>query len=218
MVRPPSFGNHIPWARPLCICSVTARHLVFFIQVRGRGTRLIAKLQPGEDVHVWGPLGKGFAVEADVPTLLLAGGMGVAPFVGYVNRHPSPGTVSMLFGTREPASCYPFDLINERIRVDVHTQVTDADMKEFAFTVGDRMREFANGAGLVLACGPLPFLKVVQEHAIRLRARTQLSLETRMACGVGACLGCVVAPADAKAQPVRTCVHGPVFWADQVKL
>jgi dihydroorotate dehydrogenase electron transfer subunit len=218
MVRPPSFGRHIPWGRPLCICHVTSRHLVFFLQTRGRGTRLIAGLAPGDTADVWGPLGQGFAAEANTPTLLLAGGMGIAPFVGYVNRHPTPWTVSMLFGHREHPSCYPIDNINEHIPVDSLQQSTPEELDDFAYCIGERISEYANGKGLVLACGPMPFLRVVQGLAAQHNARTQLSLETRMACGIGACLGCVVIPAEPNARPVQACVHGPVFWADQVRL
>ena len=76
----------------------------------------------------------------------------------------------------------------------------------------------------MLACGPQPFLRTVQEFALELKVRTQLSLEQRMACGVGACLGCVVQtteewPVAGKREwPVQSCTHGPVFWAQHVKL
>jgi dihydroorotate dehydrogenase electron transfer subunit len=94
-----------------------------------------------------------------------------------------------------------------------------------------RIREYA-AAGLVLACGPTPFLKAVQSSARRHNARVQLCLETRMACGVGACLGCMVqapVPQDAAGgrlapqranspsiRNIRTCACGPNFWADSV--
>ena len=100
MVRPTSFGLEIPWARPFGICHMTTRHLICFFQVQGRGTQRMAALREGDTVRVWGPLGNGFAVEPETPTLLLAGGMGIAPFVGYVNQHPKPWNVTMLFGHR----------------------------------------------------------------------------------------------------------------------
>jgi len=70
--------------------------------------------------------------------------------------------------------------------------------------------------GLVLACGPLPFLRTAQRFALELGVRTQLSLENKMACGVGACLGCV--SPDASGWPVQVCSEGPVFWADSITL
>ena len=80
-------------------------------------------------------------------------------------------------------------------------------------TAEERMREYAEQKGLILACGPLPFLKTVHGFARELNARVQLSLENRMACGVGACLSCVVDTVDGKK---RSCVDGPVFDAEKV--
>ena len=83
MVRPTSFGLEMPWARPFGICHMTSRHLICFFQVVGRGTRRMAELKAGDTARVWGPLGNGFAMEPDTPTLLLAGGMGMRPLMGF---------------------------------------------------------------------------------------------------------------------------------------
>lgn len=224
MVRPTSFGLEIPWARPLGICHMTARHMICFFQVQGRGTRRMAELKAGDTVRVWGPLGNSFAVEPDTPTLLLAGGMGIVPFVGYVNEHPKPWNVTMLFGHREPISCYPVDSINEHVPLDSLREHTSGDLDNFIFSLQERMREYAEQNGLVLACGPLPFLRTVRKFAGELGVRTQLSLENRMGCGVGACLGCVVRTTDAWPVPakrgglIQVCNQGPVFWSHHIEL
>ena len=151
----------------------------------------MAELRPGDKVRVWGPLGNSFAMEPDTPTLLLAGGMGIVPFVGFVKEHPRPWNVSMLFGHREPAGCYPVDSINEYIELDMRHERTPGDLNSFVASVRERMSEYAGHNGLVLACGPLPFLRTVQKFAADLGVRTQLSLENRMGCGValGKCAG-----------------------------
>ena len=155
---------------------------------------------------------------------LLAGGMGIVPFVGYVSEHPKPWNVTMLFGHREPLSCYPVDSINEHVPLDSLRETVPGDLDNFIFTIQERMREYAEQKGLILACGPLPFLKTVHGFARELNARVQLSLENRMACGVGACLGCVTRTtgewpvADKRHGLVQTCNHGPVFWANQIEL
>lgn len=224
MVRPRSFGLEMPWARPLGICHVTEQHLVCFFQVVGRGTARMAELKPGDEIHVWGPLGNSFAVEPETPTLLLAGGIGIAPFIGYVHAHPKPWNLTMLFGHRARLGCYPVDSINERIPLDTLHETVPGDLDNFIFTMRERMHEYAENGGLVLACGPQPFLRTVQSLAAELKVRTQLSLESRMACGVGACLGCVVKTTDKwpvpdkQNWPVQTCNHGPIFWSDQVVL
>ncbi len=224
MVRPTSFGFEIPWARPFGICHVTEQHLICFFQVVGKGTARMAELKQGDTVQLWGPLGNGFAVEPETPTLLLAGGMGIVPFVGYVHEHPKPWNLSMIFGHKASLRCYPIDSINERITVDTLRETVPGDLDNFLFSMRESMQEIAEQNGLVLACGPEPFLKTVQRKALELNVRTQLSLESRMACGVGACLGCVAHTTDAwpvedkKSWPVQTCTHGPVFWADQISL
>ncbi|MDD2967074.1 MAG: dihydroorotate dehydrogenase electron transfer subunit [Desulfovibrionaceae bacterium] len=223
MVRPTSFGLDLPWGRPFGICHMTAQHLICFFQVVGRGTQRMAALKSGDKVQVWGPLGNGFAME-DKPTLLLAGGMGIVPFIGYVHEHHQPWNLTMLFGHRQPLNCYPVDSINERITVDSLRESAVGDLDNLIFSLRERMADVGEQNGLVLACGPLPFLKTVQQFALELKVRTQLSLENKMACGVGACLGCVCQstenyPVAAKRNwPVQVCTHGPVFWADQISL
>lgn len=216
MLRPESFGLEIPWGRPFSICHMTDKHLICFFQVRGRGTRLLARLVPGDPVLAWGPLGTSFAVETGVPTLLLAGGMGIAPFVGYAHRHPEPWNVQMLFGHRWPIGCYPVDSLNERITVDSMQETASGDLDNFLFALEEKIRDCAGAGGIALACGPSPFLRAAMGIARACGCRLQVSLERRMACGVGACLGCVCKGADGL--PARVCVDGPVFWADALEL
>lgn len=239
MVRPSGNSSETLWARPFSICRTSSRDLVIFFQVRGRATSAMAKLAPGSLLDVWGPLGNGLAMKAKTPTLILAGGIGIAPFVGYVHAHPSPWDITMEFGHRMPLNCYPFDSINEKAMADAHHEKEDKDREAFLRLVDERIQQFA-GNGLVLACGPTPFMEVVQKLSLKYNARTQLCLETRMACGIGACLGCVVkavlppetpplpgVPADragagiaapTAARAVQTCTCGPNFWADTVTL
>lgn len=222
MVRPESFSLELPLARPLSICHVTERHLVLFFKKIGKGTSELAALKPGDKVRLWGPLGNRFAVEKDTPTLLLAGGMGIAPFVGYVYRHPTPWNVSMLFGHKDPTGCYPVDSINERIAVDCLREDAKADLDNFIFTMQEKLRDCGEQQGLALACGPAPFLKTAARLAKETGARLQVSLERKMACGVGACLACVTDTSSKfpivalRERPVQICTMGPVFWADQL--
>ncbi|MBD5641214.1 MAG: dihydroorotate dehydrogenase electron transfer subunit [Desulfovibrio sp.] len=222
MLRPASFGLEIPWGRPFSICHTTSRHLICFFRVEGRGTKLISELRPGDPVHVWGPLGRGFAVETDTPTLLLAGGMGIAPFVGYVARHPQPWNLGMLFGHRDPPGCYPVDNISEHIQVDSLREHEPGDLDNFIFSMQEKITDCAAQNGLALACGPMPFLRAAKELAAKANCRLQISIEKRMACGVGACLGCVCKPTPKSphdtGQPIQTCLHGPVFWADEIEI
>lgn len=230
MIRKPGLEASTLWGRPFSICRVSPNNLVIFFQVTGRATSEMTRLQAGDKVDIWGPLGNGLAVEKDGPTLLLAGGVGIAPFVGYVESHPSPWNINMKFGHRLPLDCYPLHSVNEKIMVDTFQEKVPEDLPRFIELLEqnmikhkDKIKASKSGTGLVLACGPDGFLKTVQGLAAKHKLRTQLCLEHKMACGVGACLGCVVKtkPKSEKAQGpayVPTCTRGPVFWAEEIIL
>ncbi len=242
MIRPQSaFRPDVIWARPFSISQMDDAELRVVFQVAGRGTRGLLSLERGELVTVWGPLGNAFAVSRSGPALLLAGGIGIAPFVGYIGRHPAPETLRLEFGHRLHLECYPFaDCLAANcsdetgagkavIAARNYHETCPEDLTRFVAAMADAVGDTAARNGLVLACGPMPFLKSVKQLAGQFKARCQISLETRMACGVGACLGCVVKSTAAKTAPdaasvpeafsyVQTCTNGPVFWADQIQL
>ncbi|GAB6060370.1 iron-sulfur cluster-binding protein [Desulfonatronum parangueonense] len=217
MIRPVSWSFEPLWARPFSICMAGNGILRIFFQVVGKGTRAMTKLEPGEQVIVWGPLGNAFSLEPDTPTLLLAGGIGLAPFIGYAWAHPQPDLLFLLLGHRPSVSGYPLHLLPESVARDTARQRCEEDIACFVRDLESRIAEYARKNGLILACGPLPFLRAVQAMALHHRARTQLSLENRMACGIGACLGCVTNVAGQEL-PVKVCTQGPVFRAEDVQL
>lgn len=216
MVRPASWELDLLWGRPFSISSADGNRLTLFIQNVGRGTDRLARITPGEIVTVWGPLGNSFAVDPDMPTLLLAGGIGIAPFRGYVEQHPSPENIKLFLAHRLPLACYPFESLCEIVEGQCMIEEKPEDLDRIIATLGDLVREYAEKDGLVLACGPTPFMKTIQRFAVEFGARAQVSLENRMACGVGACLGCVTKDDDG--HHVQVCTKGPVFWADKVEL
>lgn len=215
MVRPQRFGQNPVWPRPLSICRLTGDKLTLFVQACGRGTDILCGLSAGDVVTVWGPLGQGFALEPEVPTLLLAGGVGLAPFVEYAASHPVPSRLSLLFGHRQPLACYPFEAMAAGMgRAEAFCERTPADLPVFIERLDAAVAGHADG--LVLACGPRPFLVTVARLARKYSARAQVSLENRMACGVGGCLGCV--EKNALGAYVQTCTEGPVFWVEELTL
>lgn len=223
MIRPQSWNLEIPWARPFSICRVTKEELVIFFQVSGRGTERMAYLRSGNRVHLWGPLGNRFSIE-EKPTLILAGGIGIAPFIGYIDSHPNPKNLYMMFSHKYPNDCYPIENLSEKVNFFSFQENTLQDREVFLEQVRTQVKNYAACNGLILVCGPTPFLKFVQSIALENNVRTQLSLESQMACGIGACLGCVVQTTNKwpvknmAGMPVPTCTNGPVFWADQITL
>ena len=216
MIRPTGWDLDLLWARPFSICSADGDSLTLFIQNVGRGTGRIAAMKPGDEVAIWGPLGNSFAMEPETPTLLLAGGIGIAPFRGYVESHPHPENLNLFLAHRLPLECYPFGELSEKVTCQCMIEQKPADLQDIIGSMKALIKEYAEKDGLILSCGPTPFMKTVQQFANEYGARAQVSLENRMACGVGACLGCVTK--DGSGHHVQVCTRGPVFWTDKVEL
>lgn len=220
MLRAKRWGLELPWGRPFSISRVDAESITFFIQVVGRGTTRLARLTPNEDVIIWGPLGNGFSAPPQTPTLLLAGGMGIAPFRGYIERHPTPEFLRLLFAHRPSLDFYPYLDMSGKVRAEAIQERSPDDLPDIIARIEAAMDEHCGGLvladGLVLACGPTPFLRTVQAHALKKDIRAEVSLEKTMACGVGACLGCVCK--DGQGRHVQVCARGPVFAAADVQI
>jgi dihydroorotate dehydrogenase electron transfer subunit len=214
MLRPASWGPELVWPRPFSVCDVSADGLRILFQVVGRGTRRLAGLEPGDKVAVWGPLGRWFRIDEGRHNLILAGGVGIAPFV-MLTRREKRDNLSMLFGHRLDLEHYPFAEIAARIGSEALQQKTSADIAAFETVLSDRIRALA-GRGQVLACGPEPMLKVVRKYCLLHGTDGQISLENRMGCGVGACLGCVARTVTGDF--VQSCVHGPVFDVRDIEM
>lgn len=214
MLRPLDWGLELVWPRPFSICDLSEDGLRILFQTVGRGTGKMAELKPGQKVAVWGPLGRWFRIDETRPNLILAGGVGIAPFVMLARRERTD-SLSMLFGHRLDLRHYPYSEIAARIASEAMQQKTPADIAAFESVLSDRIKALA-GVGQVLACGPEPMLRVVRKYCLLHGTDGQVSLENRMACGVGACLGCVAK--TVAGEYVQSCVHGPVFDVRDIEL
>jgi dihydroorotate dehydrogenase electron transfer subunit len=177
-------GRLLP--RPMSLCLAPSGELAFLIDAIGPGTQALCALEPGEELHVLGPLGNGFDLEVERP-LLVGGGIGIAPLPYLSECLGSPPAV---LGFRsdwhaEAAALVP----NAQVCVEP-TLVTEL---------------IATGLD-VLACGPEPMLEAVRNVA----PDAQLAWEAPMACGYGACYGCAV---EIDGELKRLCVDGPVLCA-----
>jgi dihydroorotate dehydrogenase electron transfer subunit len=214
MLRPAHWEAELVWPRPFSVCDVSAEGLRILFQTVGRGTRKLAELLPGQKVTVWGPLGRWFRIDESRPNLILAGGVGIAPFVMLARRERTDN-LSMLFGHRLDLEQYPYGEIASRIGSEAMQQKSAADIAAFETVLSERIKDLA-GRGQVLCCGPEPMLKVVRKYCLLHGTDGQISLENRMACGVGACLGCVAKTTGGEF--VQSCVQGPVFDVRDIEL
>ncbi|HSC51673.1 MAG TPA: hypothetical protein VLD16_15530 [Gaiellaceae bacterium] len=177
-------GRVLP--RPMSLCLAPPRELAFLIDPVGPGTRALCALRAGDRIGVLGPLGKGFRLDVERP-LLVGGGIGVAPLPYLSERLGCPPAV---LGFRSPWHAEAAALVPNAQVVIEPTYVTEA----------------LHAGHDVLACGPEPMLEAVR----RLTPHAQLAWEAPMACGYGACYGCVV---ELDGQLRRLCLEGPVLAA-----
>jgi dihydroorotate dehydrogenase electron transfer subunit len=177
-------GRVLP--RPMSLCQAPAGELAFLMEPIGAGTRALCALEPGAEIHVFGPLGNGFDLTVERP-LLVAGGIGIAP-MPYV-REALGGAAPAILGFRSDRHAEAAVLVPGAEVVVEPRLVTEL--------LPDQPHD-------VLACGPEPMLDAVRA----LVPSAQLAWEAPMACGYGACYGCVV---ERDGHYVRLCVEGPVL-------
>jgi dihydroorotate dehydrogenase electron transfer subunit len=184
-------------------------------QVLGRGTRELAEKRAGDVMDAIGPLGRGWDVPDDAAhVLLVAGGLGAAPLGMLAEELAERGVaVSVAIGAPTAARLLVRDLF-ERVarRVEVATDDGSAGEPGFVTLVSERLIA-EDRPSLVCACGPETMARTVAAQAAGAGIGCQVSLERLMACGIGACLSCVVTTAHGRA---RACVDGPVFDAADV--
>jgi dihydroorotate dehydrogenase electron transfer subunit len=219
MLRGP-WGRHPLLPRAFSILAASAGRLEILNKVVGRGTRRLAALREGDPVTVLGPLGRAFPSPKNrVAQVLVGGGSGIPPLLLHAqqSRAADPeAAVEILYGGRRAEDLVLLSRIESSgIRCEACTEdgshgragrVTDA--------LGSRLEQ-AGSPVEVLACGPLPMLRVVREMCADAGVRCLLSLETEMACGVGICRGCMVRRADGPGY-LCTCLDGPVVDAAEV--
>ncbi|PLX94631.1 MAG: dihydroorotate dehydrogenase electron transfer subunit [Desulfuromonas sp.] len=190
-------------------------------KVVGGGTKTMAELHAGDKVELLGPLGRGFDCgDIDREKILVGGGIGLVPLYMLARALKQQGcSVRLLMGGRTRDDILA---VTEFERLGVHTYVStdDGSLGEEGFVTQVLERKLDKyPEAEVFACGPMPMLEAVQAICTTRKAPLQVSLEALMACGVGACLGCVVKGAghsDEAPKYLCTCKEGPVFWAQQL--
>jgi len=189
------------------------------IQVAGRGTRLLSGLVRGDRVDALGPFGTGFDVSAGGSVWIVAGGTGVAPFMGLVGRSgEAAGRYTIFLGARSASQLLFRDFFDQSAaRLHVATEDGSEGHGGLVTELFEEWLDREPAPEAVFSCGPTPMMRalagVTGRHALKL----YVSLENRMACGFGACLGCVT-KARREQRYVTVCRKGPVFSATDVEI
>jgi dihydroorotate dehydrogenase electron transfer subunit len=201
--------------RPFSVYRASGDVVEILYQVLGRGTRVLAGKRPGDAMDAIGPLGHGWSVPSGTArALLVAGGLGAAPLGMLAERMAASGVaISVALGAPISARLVARDLFDSVARrVEVATDDGSAGECGFVTLVSEQLlRE--DEPDLVCVCGPEAMARAVTAQAAASGVACQVSLERLMACGIGACLSCVVTTRTGRK---RACVDGPVFDAKEV--
>lgn len=211
--------------RPISVCRTDGRALRLVYRVIGEGTREFASLEAGQPLEAMGPLGNGYPIaEArGKKILLLGGGIGIPPLLE--TAACLEGDVTAVLGYRDE------QFLKEEFEklCPVVCAVENSELAAAGGTAGcvagnvlDAVREKNLEGDMIFACGPPPMLRAVQAYAAKQQVPCWLSLEERMACGIGACLGCVCdtvhEDGHLHVNRKRVCKDGPVFLSTEVVL
>ncbi|WP_223066214.1 dihydroorotate dehydrogenase electron transfer subunit [Paenibacillus caui] len=185
-------------SRPISIFDAQGDSVKFLYQIVGEGTKRLAGLRKGETIDIEGPFGNGFP-QVSGRIAIVGGGIGIAPF--YYALRTMPEADVYLGFSREPYLVDEFRKLTDNVTVDVGGYILD----KVDFASYDK----------VLVCGPNPMMKAAQRknEAAGGAGKVFVSLENRMACGIGACLVCSVKSGSSRK---KACADGPVFAVEEV--
>lgn len=200
--------------RPISICGIDAEKgtLRVVYRIAGEGTRLFSEMKEGDSLEVLGPLGNGFTMKEE-KAIIVGGGIGIPPILELAKQLSCEKTV--VLGYRD--ELFLKDEFESYADVAVATEDGSCGTKG---TVIDAIKEAGVDGKVIYACGPMPMLKALAEYAEAHDMEAQISLEERMACGIGACLGCICKTKKkdhhTNVNNQRICKDGPVFDAKEV--
>lgn len=203
--------------RPISICRVADNELRIVYRVAGKGTDEFSKMTAGQTLNIQGPLGNGYDLStgAHKKAILFGGGIGIPPMLQLA---------AQLDGEKEIVLGYRDELfLNQEFEQFGHVTIATEDGSTGTKgNVLDAVREHAITGDVIYACGPTPMLRAIRKYALEHNIEAYISLEEKMACGIGACLACVCKSTEKDAHSQvhnkRVCKEGPVFNVKEVEL
>lgn len=209
--------------RPISICEIDKRdgslRVVYRVTGKNTGTEGFSRLKAGDTIPVIGPLGNGFPVEkaAGKKAFLIGGGIGVPPILE-LSKQMDCGKKQIIVGYRNSETFLRKEF-EQNGEVYISTEDGSVGTKG---NVMDAVRENVVEADIIYACGPTPMLRAIKTYAEENGIECYISLEERMACGIGACLACVCRSREkdhhSNVHNKRICKDGPVFLSSEVEI
>ncbi|MFC1718495.1 dihydroorotate dehydrogenase electron transfer subunit [Candidatus Poribacteria bacterium] len=209
-------------SRPFAVYKAKGDVVDILFKVVGKGTSLLAEKCAGDTVDILGPLGNGFPIDDGFQrAMLIAGGMGIAALMSLAEAVKGREIAALIGASTQSKIVGRDDLLALGAEVHVATEDGTAGQKGMVSELMEDViltKKCPIAGCRIFACGPNPMLKAISRLATRYEMPIYVSLEERMACGVGACLGCVceVASSGDDNQYKTVCVDGPVFNAQEI--
>jgi len=205
--------------RPISIHKIDKENniLEFIFQVKGKGTKKLSTKKVGDKISILGPLGNGdFKFENYKNISIIGGGIGVFPLYELAKQAKQNANVTTYLGFRSKDFVIledEFASVSDKLVITTD----DGSYKENGFAINYLKKDCqAQKTDCIFACGPLPMLKSVRDFAIEAEIPAQVSLEERMGCGIGICLGCAVKDKNSAGYK-HVCKDGPVFNINDVE-
>jgi dihydroorotate dehydrogenase electron transfer subunit len=211
-------GEETILRRPISVHSIDHDTFALLYAVVGKGTERLTHLKKESSLDILGPLGNGFNViktpSDTLSFLMIAGGIGIAPLRYLIEKvKPTCRQIILLQGAATASKLYPKELLPPEVSLTVATEDGTAGHKGL---ITDLIPTFATTADEVFACGPMPMLKYLAENQKVLKLADKpasISMEMRMACGLGICYGCTI---RTRSGLKEVCTDGPVFNLNEV--
>ena len=209
--------------RPISLCGIDREkgtlRLVYRVTGEGTGTEEFSRLKAGDTVKILGPLGNGFTVASGKKAFPIGGGIGVPPMLQLAKEMKASGEdIQVVMGYRN-SDTFLLEEFEEVAETFVATEDGSLGIKG---NVIDAIKSEKLNADIIYTCGPTPMLRALKAYAEENNMECYISMEERMACGIGACLACVCKSREKDAHTnvnnKRICKEGPVFNAKEVEL
>lgn len=211
--------------RPISIHSLDKEKgiLYIIIQLRGNGTKMLAQKQVGDSIDIIGPIGEGvFKFETSKNIAVIGGGIGIFPLYELAKQSKASGiNVNTYLGFRNK-DLVVLEKEFEEVSSNLCICTDDGSYKNEGYAITYLLEDLKNNKiDTIFACGPMVMLKKVKEIAKENNIDCQISLEEKMACGLGVCLGCAVKTQESTLENpeyVHVCKKGPVFDSEFVEI
>lgn len=216
-------NNELLLRRPFSIYDVLQNKKIEIIyQVVGQGTKLMRQLKPGKKLTLFGPLGKGFKLTPNTRHAILAGGgIGIAGLHLLLKYlvHSKCYNITVLLGARTKNQLYCLTDF-KRLSTNIHVATEDGSVgiKGMVTDLLNKTINSQHGKPVIYSCGPIPMINAICNIVTKYNIPAQVSMESRMGCGIGLCRGCVckVVKKPGSWDWATVCNEGPVFKADKL--